>query len=461
MITEKQVKEVSSEIMELKEKHNNEQVVNPAAMLEKSLDALQNEGGFKFLRGLVRDIERMDPAKKASKNAFLSEIDYADTRKTMRDEIQVLISILDGDSKNPEEIIEKLNKERDNLQQLVGENLNIIHNKLKKLEIAYRTLSSFFSNAGQNKIDCITLMNVNKDGLKGESEDTQAVREEISSKYDRLSLKNHYSIVVLPGFLGDADNVRTWAETAFKNKVLLVTDYKDLNDFSDLKKQLEKAALQGQETKMGNVVMTANYLLGRKKSQIADEEDDLFIPGSAALAGRMSNTEDVVISQGAAGKKYGTLSNIKGAHLDLLKSEIASLIDLGVVPMVEEDGRTMAYSNKTLYNGNTLGLQEYTIVRVFDWIGKVLQGFFNDQAFIMFDAITKNNVKEAIHSFLSDIKGPGRLIEDYSLKDITKDANNDIHVSLNIKPFFAAKNFLIELTGRKGSVGADWEQKVN
>ena len=265
---------------------------------------------------------------------------------------------------------------------------------------------------------------------------------------------------VLPGYLGDGDNVRQWADTAFKNKVLLVTDYKDYDNYKDLKTFLEKDELQGQETKMGNVVMTANYLLGRKKSQLADEENDLFIPGSAALAGRMSNTEDVVISQGAAGKKFGTLSNIKGARLDLLKSEIASLIDLGVVPMVEEDGRTMAFSNKTLYNGNSLGMQEYTIVRVFDWIGKVLQGFFNDQAFIMFDATTKANVKEAIHSFLSDIKGPGRLIENYSLKDITMDENKDIHVSLDIKPFFAAKNFLIELTGRKGTVGPSWDQEV-
>ena len=70
----------------------------------------------------------------------------------------------------------------------------------------------------------------------------------------------------------------------------------------------------------------------------------------------------------------------KGTRLDLLKSELTALIDKGVVPMTFEENRVMAFSNRSLYNGATVGLQEYPIVRVFDWIGKVFSNFFNDEA---------------------------------------------------------------------------------
>ena len=166
MATENKNKDVSSEKLELRDKEKIVQSPNPSELLDKSLDALQKEGGFKLLRGLVRDIEKMDPAKKASKKAFLSEMDFADTRKRMQDEIKVLISILEGESKDPMDIVEKLNHERDKIQNLLGENLNTLHRKIQKLEVAYRTLSSFFANAGQRKIDCITLMNVNKAEMK-------------------------------------------------------------------------------------------------------------------------------------------------------------------------------------------------------------------------------------------------------------------------------------------------------
>ena len=187
----------------------------------------------------------------------------------------------------------------------------------------------------------------------------------------------------------------------------------------------------------------------------------MYLPASAALAGRITNTEDVVIAQGIAGKKYGTLSNIKGARMGMRKSEIAAIIDQGVIPIVEEDGRVMAFSNRSLYNGATLGLQEYPIVRVFDWMAKVFQNFFNDEAFTNWNSSVKAELQQAVHDFLSDYKGPGHLIENYSLKGINQDPKTkDISIQVELKPFFAAKNFLIELTGHNGTAGVDWDQNV-
>ena len=344
----------------------------------------------------------------------------------------------------------------------LSNNLFNIHEELRQMEVTYRALDSFFANAGQAKVDCLTLMNVDKAELEShDSEDTVAVRDELEKYYDRLSLKNNYSLMVVPGYMGDSDTIRMWAQTAYKNKVMLVTDFKDSLNFGMLKEELDDANLQGQDVQLANVVMTCNYILGRKKSELAGEDDDTYVPASAALAGRMTNTEDVVIAQGIAGKKYGTLSNVKGARMPMRKSEIAAIIDQGVVPIVEEDGRVMAFSNRSLYNGATLGLQEYPIVRVFDWIAKVFQNFFNDEAFINWNPQVKAELQQAVHDFLSDYKGPGRLIENYSLKGINQDPKTkDISVQVELKPFFAAKNFLIELTGHNGTAGVDWDQNV-
>ncbi|MBQ2970814.1 MAG: type VI secretion system contractile sheath protein TssC [Bacteroidaceae bacterium] len=452
-------KMVSQESLGLKER---ERIENPAEVLQSSLNGLDKFGGFQLLKGLIKGVENMDPRRKAVKNIFLSDSAYAETRKKLMNELSLWIDILENGGGDPMEIIESCKEQCGRAEQNLKNNLFAVHDEIKNLEVTYRALDSFFANAGQGKIDCITLMNVNKEELEShDSEDTVAIREELEKYYDRLSLKNNYSLLVVPGYLGDANTIRMWADTAYRNKVIMLTDFKDSLNFEMLKEELDDANLQGQDAHLANVVMTCNYILGRKKSELADEDDDVYLPGSAALAGRMTNTEEVVIAQGAAGKKYGTLSNVKGARLDLRKSEIASLIDQGVIPMVEEDGRTMAFSNRSLYNGATLGLQEYPIVRVFDWIGKVFQNFFNDEAFVNWNSQVKAELQQAIHDFLSDYKGPGKLIENYNLKGINQDPKTkDINIQVELKPFFAAKNFLIELTGHNGQAGVEWDQNV-
>lgn len=440
----------------------NEEIKNPACLLQESLTGLDKFGGFKMLKGLVKGVDNMDPRRKAVKNIFLSDSAYADARKKLKNELELWVAILDQGGNDPIEIIESCKDSRDRAEKNLKDNLFAIHDEIHDMEVAYRSLDAFFANAGQGKIDCLTLMNINKEELcDNDSDDTTAVREELERYYDRLSLKNNYSLLVVPGYLGDADTIRMWADTAYRNKVIMLTDFRDSLNFEMLKDELDDANIQGQDAHLANVVMTCNYILGRKKSELAGEDDDVYIPGSAALAGRMTNTDEIVIAQGAAGKKYGTLSNVKGARLDLRKSEIAALIDEGVVPMVEEDGRTMAFSNRSLYNGATIGLQEYPIVRVFDWIGKVFQNFFNDEAFVNWNSQVKADLQQALHDFLSDYKGPGKLIENYSLKGINQDPKTkDISIQVELKPFFAAKNFLIELTGHNGQAGVDWDQNV-
>lgn len=462
MAAEELKKQEQAQPVELKEKQQ-EKIANPAELLQTSLDGLNKVGGFQLVKGLIKGVENMDPRRKAVKNIFLSDSAYADARKRLKNELELWVGILGSNDADPMKVIDDCKEKRDKAEKNLSTNLFTVHDEVKKLEVTYRSLDSFFANAGQGKVDCLHLMNVNKEELEyHDSEDTLAIRDELEKYYDRLSLKNNYSLLVIPGYIGDANTIRMWADTAYRNKVIMLTDFKDSLNFEMLKDELDDANMMSQDAKMANVVMTCNYLLGRKKSEAANEDDDLYIPGSAAVAGRMTNTEELVIAQGAAGKKYGTLSNVKGARLDLRKSEIAALIDQGVIPMVEEEGRTMAFSNRSLYNGATIGLQEYPIVRTFDWIGKVFQNFFNDEAFVNWNSAVKAELQQAVHDFLSDYKGPGKLIENYNLKGINQDPKTkDIHIEVELKPFFAAKNFFIELTGHNGQAGVEWDQNVS
>lgn len=459
MAVEEQNLTSSSDGMELQERQT---VANPVELLQKSLSGLDKFGGFQLLKGLIKGVENMDPRRKAIKNVFLNDSAYEDARNRLKNELSLWVEILESGGKDPMEIVDSCKEECQKAERNLSENLFCIHDEIRNLETTYRSLDAFFANAGQGKVDCITLMNVNKEELGDhDSEDTQAVRDELERYFDRLNLKNNYSMLVVPGYLGDAETVRMWAQTAYRNKVIMLTDFKDSMNFEMLKEELDDASLQGTDPYLGNIVMTANYILGRKKSELASEDEDLFIPASGALAGRMSNTEETVIAQAAAGKRYGTLDNVKGARMDLRKSEIAALIDLGVIPMVEEDGRTMAFSNHTLYNGASKGLQEYSIVRVFDWIGKVFENYCNDHAMEIWTPAIKSEITQDIHSFLSDYKGPGGIIEKYTNLKVDQDPKTkDISINVEITPYFAAQNFFIELTGRNTAAGVDWEQNT-
>lgn len=459
MAAEEQKLASKAEGMELQDKRS---LVNSTELLQSSLSGLDKFGGFQLLKGLIKGVENMDPRRKAIKNVFLNDSVYEDARNRLKNELSLWVEILETGGKDPMEIIESCKDKCQKAENNLSENLFGIHDEIRNLEVTYRSLDAFFANAGQGKVDCVTLMNVNKEELGAhDSDDTLAIRDELERHFDRLNLKGNYSMLVVPGYLGDAETVRMWAQTAYRNKVIMLTDFKDSMNFEMLKEELDDASLQGTDAYLGNIVMTANYILGRKKSELAGEDEDLYIPASGALAGRMSNTEEIVIAQAAAGKRYGTLDNVKGARMDLRKSEIASLIDLGVIPMVEEDGRTMAFSNHTLYNGASKGLQEYSIVRVFDWIGKVFENYCNDHAMEIWTPAIKSEITQDIHNFLSDYKGPGGIIEKYTNLKVDQDSKTkDITINVEITPFFAAQNFFIELTGKNTAAGIDWEQNT-
>lgn len=436
---------------------------NPAELLLESTDKLEKFGGFDLVENTIDGVQKLNPKKKATKQIFLSEKQFKAQRDKLKESLKIWADLLSKEAGIPA-LVEECETKSKEAEKSLKENLKKALDATKDLERSYRSVALFYKNTEADQVKYISLMNASPDQLKDLDNPRfiEACSAELDKNFDRLSLKNNYSIMCVPGYLGSKAVVDKWGKFAHKNKVMMVTDFRNLEDVESTMEMFEEESLNGGDAHLANVIMTCNWLVGREKNSEVGEDEELFVPPSSALAGKLYNTAGTIMSQGAAGKKYGTMNEVSGARYDLKKSEIAGLNDLNLVPMVFEDNRVMAFSNKTLFNGNNIGLQEYPIVRVFDWIGKVFMNFFNDVAFQKFDTKLQADAREQIVLFLNDYKG--KLFEDYTFdpgKGIVQDkVTKDISINVHIKPFFAAKNFYIKLSGHDGKDGREWEQEV-
>lgn len=365
-------------------------------------------------------------------------------------------------SENITDMVEKSEKSLDVAGKSLNKNLGNAIKETKDLERSYRSMALFYKNTESDKVKNISILNAELDQIK-DLDNTRfidGVAEELKSTYDRLDLRENYGLLVIPGYLGSNKVVEKWAKIAHENKVMLVTDFEHLDEPDDVMELFESSGLVGGDKYRSNVIMSCNWLVGRGKFDEFGEDEDLYVPPAGALAGKIYNT---LMSQVTAGKKFGGLNEVDGVKFDLKKSEIAELEKLGLVPMVNEYSKVMAFSAKTLFNGDNLGLQTYSVVRVFDYVTKVLMDFLNRRAFENFNAKTRKDIMGQIVKFLDGVAGPNKLIEDFDVKRLEQDPNQKdrIYLDIHMKPYFPAKNFLIRLEGQKGDDGNDWEAEYD
>ena len=422
----------------------------PLEALESQLPGLDRFGGFDLLESAIDDVQNLNPSRKARRKIFLEEPSKKDERAQLQKTLEWWLEVLQS-SEDLAEMVGFSNEKAVSAEQTLTKNLKEAVAETEELERSYRSMALFFKNTESLKIKNISIINAEPDQLK-DLDNTRfidTIRLELIDHYDRLDLRNNYSLLVLPGYLGSNKVLEKWAKIAYENKVMLITDFEHLDSPDDVMELFEAANLTGGDPYRSNVIMTCNWLVGRGKFDEIGEEDHLFVPPAAALAGRIYQT---LMSQVTAGKKYGGLNEVDGVRFDLKKSEIASLEKLGLVPMVKEYGKVMAFSAKTLFNGDNLGLQTYSVVRVFDYVAKVMMDFLNRRAFENFNAGTRKELMSQIVKFLDSITGPGKLIENFAIMRFEQDPvqKDKIHLDIHLKPYFPAKTFLIKLEGQKG-----------
>jgi hypothetical protein len=427
--------------------------------VEQSSAALIKNGVFALVETTIEGAQNLNPDKKARKKIFLSEDSKKEERASLKKRLGHIIELLSS-SDSVAELVENAQAKADSAQTMLSKNLKNALEATRDLERAYRSVNNFYKNTDQDKAKGVFVMNADLEQLSDLDNTTfiDAVSEELQQNYDRLDLRDNYSILAIPGYLGSKKVVDKWARIAYKNKVMLVTDFEHLDAADDVLDLFESANLTGGDAYLSNVMMTCNWLVGRGKQQDVGEEEDLFIPPSTALAGKVYST---LMSQVAAGRKHGALNEIDGVKFPLKKSEIAQLEKIGLVPLVNEYGKVMPFSAKTLFNGDNIGLQTYSVVRVFDYVIKVMIDFLNRRAFENFNVNTRMDLQKQIVKFLDSITGPGKLIEKFKIIRFEQDPKQKdrIYLDIHMTPYFPAKNFLIKLDGQKGDDpdSAEWQ----
>ena len=437
---------------------NKEQKVQETAVNEQqsqkqstgSSHLLNEYGGFAFLENIIDGLSNMSPNRKARKNIFLNDLQWEGERNNLLNKIDLWVDLLKN-SNSIESMIETANKKAESAKVTLNKNLKYALDTSKDLETAYRSVALFYKNTESDKIKNVTILNADISQIK-DLDNTlffDYISNELKQNFDRLDLRKNYSILSIPGYLGSNAVLDKWSKIAHDNKAVLLTDFQDLETPDDVIDIFFNANHTGGDVFKSNTIMTCNYLLGRAKNDEVGEEDNLYVPPSTSLAGKIYKT---LMSQVVAGKKFGGLNEVESVRFDLKKSEISELEKMGLVPMVNEYSKIMAFSAKTLFNGDNLGLQTYSVVRVFDHITKVLFDFLNRRAFENWTTRTEADLRSQIIKFLDGIKGPTNLIEKFTVMKIEQDKNQKdrILLDIHITPYFPAKSFVIQLDGHKG-----------
>jgi Type VI secretion system, TssC, VipB len=435
-----------------------EKEVPAQASLDLSCSQLARYGGFSILETTIDGLQNLHPEKKARKRIFLTDDSKKADREALKKRLRLLSDLL-HEGENVPDLIEKATQKADAALSLLTLNLGKTYEVVRDLERSYRSVANFFKNAAVDKIRNLSVMNADQEQITNLENTTfiDEIAEELDKNYDRLDLRENYSLLVLPGYLGSRKVVDKWARIANKNKVMLITDFEHLDAPDDVIDLFDGAQMTGGDGHLSNVMMTCNWLVGRGKHP-EEQGEDLYVPPSTALAGRVYST---LMSQVAAGPKHGALYEVDGVRFQMKKREIGEIEKMGLIPMVAEFGQVIPFSAKTLFNGDNIGLQTYSVVRVFDYVTKVLIDFLNRRAFENFNVNTRMDIQKQITKFLDSVTGPGKLIEKFKVLRFEQDPKKKDRIFLDIYlvPYFPAKTFLIKLDGQKGDDpdSADWQ----
>lgn len=414
------------------------------------MSTLAAYGGFPFVESFIDGIQNISPERKARKTIFMTDESKQLDRSMLKQKLNLWIDLLES-SADQNEMLTKTEEKAALADSLLRKNLLRALQASRTLERNYRALALFYKNAEIEKVHNVTILNASLDQLTDLDNPIfiDKVAAEFKQNYDRLDLRGNYSLLMVPGFMRSNSILEKWAKVAHANKVMLITDFADLESSEDTIELFSSANLTGGDLYRSNIIMTCNWLAGRGRVADVGEEEDLFVPPSTALGGKIYYT---LMSQVTAGKKHGGMNEVDGVRFPLLKSELSSLERLGLVPMVNEYGKVMAFSAKTLFNGDNIGLRTYSVVRVFDYIVKVLFDFLNRRAFENWNSQIEADLRRQIVDYLDSIKGPSKLIDQFKIVRFERDdkIKDQIYLDIRITPYFPAKSFVIRLDGRRG-----------
>ena len=187
---------------ELKKAQSAEQA--GAELQEKGKDVsklLSSFGGFNAIRGFMPDADNMNPARKAAKQVFLTDKRFKDKREGLKKEISRWLELLDDTSiDSATGFADACKQDEEKYTTVLKQGITDALYATQNLERSYRELDSFFKTCGTDKVKNLRLINVVKEDIAdADSGFYEEVENLLRDGFDRLSLKDAYSLVCIPG----------------------------------------------------------------------------------------------------------------------------------------------------------------------------------------------------------------------------------------------------------------------
>jgi hypothetical protein len=300
---------------------------------------------FKTADGdLVRGVEWLDPKKDFQRKEFLTKKDFAKQRKLLAQRLKIWIDGL-SKSDNPDEIRKSLNEKSTKLETNLEKNMKKVHRASHDLEITYRAIDKFFTNAQQEPDEKINAWFANASAEELTNPDDKEKFEELSKSVADLfrewDISEAFSMCVVPGYLGSVENIDNFTrQLGFPNKVQVLTDLPNFEQFEEVMDMLDDpsyANLAGIDAYKQYVSIFANYVMARQSNEY--EDDDMWIPPSAAVAGKMYQGDLTVgMQQPMAGFKYGKVNDAKYLRFKANQPDASKINEKGVNPLVDFKG---------------------------------------------------------------------------------------------------------------------------
>jgi len=402
----------------------------------------------------LTSITMIDPTKKAQYDKFVKDPLFAGARAILGHRARVWEKML-TQTQDLDELIELLEERVQKLSNLMDANLKAAFEKISPIETAYRSADGFFMNAQAEpgeKVDA-WFFNAHVSQLMDPDDRTlfENLAGKVQSEYRFWSLKKTYSNLVLPGWVGDVQSLDRLGELAEANKIQVFTDAENFASYNDLVNYMGQDAfegIRGSSPYKKYVSISGNYVLGRPKHQFEDE--DLWLPPSAILAGRIFyNDEHVGIQQCSAGYDYGRLTGPQAVRFRVDRPQATKMMnEFGVNAVVDWDGYPRVMGDANLCNKEPW--DSYSRIRTEDWIVKNIFQYLNKQAFLNISNDLLYTIRGDIFNFLDEIsdRHGKKAITGFDVEVTASDAQRQKHevdVKLSIKFLNSARYFNLKV----------------
>jgi len=385
-------------------------------------------------------IDLLDPTKKKQFEDVTRNRLYADTRNLLVARLRVWEDALAA-SEDLESLIEKTQQRLEKLESVLNGNLKSVYEKLRPMELTYRAIDGFFGNAQVEAGDKIEVSFINASAEQLLDPDDRSVFDEglaasIQTRFRDWTLKETFANLVIPGWVGNVQALDRLGILGSQNKVQVYTDIDNFESFKQLQDNLDVKDLQGikgADLHKQYLVLTGNWVLGRKAHKFEDE--DLWLPPSALLSGVVYRVDESLgLQEAAAGYRKGKVMGGKGVRYRVDRPTAGKMMfNYGVNPVVDWDGYPIVMGDANLCTKE--GLDSYPRIRTEDWILKNVCHYLNKQAYQNITDVFKSAVKRDLHSFLAQCKGPDREVRGFEIQVVAtpeQERRHEVDVILRI-----------------------------